>query len=92
MVTTGRKYALQCRKLIPSWRKWRRMTANQRTWQQWKRHCTDVFNEQRDMHNLTNNGDLNNQANSVTETSMREQMVASLDNLANAVVKKNYTV
>ena len=68
------------------------MPENQHTWQKRKRHWTAVLNDQSEIQKLIDGGDFNNHVKSATETSMREQMVASLDNLANSAVNKNDTV
>lgn len=91
MVTTGTKHALQCGGLTQAWREWRRTAAADQTWPNWKAHWTAAFNEQRDITKLTGT-DFQGHANSATEDELSEQLVASLDNLANAAVQKNDTV
>lgn len=91
MVTTGTKHALQCGGMTMAWREWKRRPANQQTWANWKTDWTQAFNEQRDINRLTG-GNFDNQANAAVEDKLGEQMVMSLDNLANAAVQKNSTV
>ena len=51
-----------------------------------------AFNYQRDIQKLANGGVFYLQSNSATETRMGEQIVDSLNNIANAAVQNNDTI
>ncbi|KAL7479399.1 hypothetical protein ACHAW6_005131 [Cyclotella cf. meneghiniana] len=92
MVTTGTKHALQCSGLTQAWCTWKHLPANQHTWLNWKHHWTAAFNKQQDISRLTG-GTVMSQANAAVEDAQwSSRMISSLDNLANAAVKKNNTV
>ena len=92
MITTRTNHALQYGHLVPTWCEWCLMPANQQTWQQWKLQWAASLNKKRYIQNLTNGGDFNIEDNIATETRIREKVVDSLSNLANAAVQKNDTV
>ena len=94
MVTTGTKHAVATGGMDEAWKTWKRTAIADQTWANWKTHWTDAFQEKRELIKLTGtayNG-MANQAREAEEDVMGEQMVAALDNLANAAVQKNDTV
>ena len=91
MVTTGTKAALQCGGMTLAWREWQRRPSNDHTWNNWVSHWTAAFTEARDISRLTSS-DTTFGANAAVTDNISQQMVDSLDNLANAAVARNTTV
>ena len=94
MVTAGTKHALHVGGMRQSWIEWRRTPAGNQNWNQWKVHWTEAFGDLRDINRITaGDGIQGGHANMAkTDEEMSQQMVESLDNLANAAVTKNDTV
>jgi hypothetical protein len=91
MVTTGTKAALNCGSMELAWREWKRCSLLNHMWDNWKLHWTAAFVETRSINRMiANNSAFANQA--ATNAKQAAMMAKSLDNLANAAIKKNDTV
>ena len=89
MVTTGTRHAVATGNMQLAWRDWVRIPN--KTWNLWKTHWTQAFQEKRDLEILAD-VPINGVANAVTKQQMGNNMVTALDNLANAAVQKNDTI
>ena len=77
--------------MMPNWREWKRHPAIEHTWANWKLHWTAAFAKMHDISHMTT-GDTTFGTNQVTEIEQVQQMVTSLDNLANTSIQKNATI
>ncbi len=91
MVTTGSKHTLSSGNMMLGWREWKHRPANEHTWANWKVHRTTAFAKMRDISRMTT-GKTTFGANQATELEQAQQMVTSLDNLANTSTHKNATI
>ena len=88
MVTTGCKHTIASSNMTLGWRKWKCRPPNELTWNHWKIHWTAAFAKMHDLNQMTA-GDSPFGANqAATEMEQAQQMVTSLDNLANASIQK----
>jgi hypothetical protein len=85
MITTGTKHALA------TWHEWKCCPAIDQTWPNWKTHWTAAFAKMRD-NNCMTASDTTFGANWAAELKQAQQMVSSLNNLANATIQKNTTI
>eukprot|EP00804_Cyclotella_cryptica_P015015 CCRYP_000612-RA/>CCRYP_000612-RA protein AED:0.44 eAED:0.30 QI:0/0/0/1/0/0/4/0/510 len=91
IVTTKTKHVIQCGNFTKAWKEWNRCPKADKTWPNWKTHLTCAFQENRDIQRLT--GDtFHHQAHSTVKDEFSKKMLLSLDNLANAAIKKHDTV
>ena len=90
MVNTATKHAVATGGMDQPWREWMRTPAQNRTWNDWKAHWTDAFQEKRELIKLTGIA-YDGMANNAEADVMGDKMVTALDNLANAAVQKNDT-
>jgi hypothetical protein len=91
MVTTGSKHTLSSDNMTLNWREWKRRSAHEHTWANWKLHWTAAFAKMRDISRMTT-GDTTFGTNQAAEIEQAQQMATSLDNLANVSIQKNATV
>jgi hypothetical protein len=91
MITTGTKHALVCSNMTLAWRKWKCHPVISHTWTNWKAHWTATFAEMCDINCMTAN-DTTFGANQAAELKKTQQMVSSLNNLANVTIQKNTTI
>jgi hypothetical protein len=90
MVSTGTKAAINCGGMELGWREWKRCPFVDQTWNNWKTHWTAAFAESCDITRMTA-GDCAFANQAATEAKQAKRMDTSLDNLANAAIKKNNT-
>jgi hypothetical protein len=91
MITTGTKHALACGNMTLAWHEWKRCPLPDHTWPNWKTHWTTAFAKMHDINWMTT-GDTAFGANQAAELEQAQQMVSSLNNLANASIWKNTTI
>ena len=91
MVTTGIKHAVATGGMEVVWSKWMHTITPNMSWNAWKSHWTQVFQEKRELHKLA--GMLfDGTVSSPAEADMGDNMITALDNLTNTSVKNNNTV
>ena len=88
MVTTGCKHAIASGNMTLDWRKWKRHPPNKLMWNHWKTHWTAAFAKMRDLNQMTTGNSPSGANQAATEMEQAKQMMTSLDNLANASIKK----
>ena len=91
MVTTDIKHAVATGGMEVVWSKWMHTITPNMSWNAWKSHWTQVFQEKRELHKLA--GMLfDGTVSSPAEADMGDNMITALDNLTNTSVKNNNTV
>jgi hypothetical protein len=91
MITTGTKHALACSNMTLAWQEWKRCPIIDHTWPKWKAHWTAAFAKMRDINRMTA-GKMTFGANQAAKLDQAQQMLSSLDNLANATIQRNTTI
>jgi hypothetical protein len=91
MVTTGTKHALVYGNMKFTWRDWKRCPILDHMWPNWKAHWTTALAEIHGINCMTA-GKTMFGANQAAKLEQAQQTASSLDNLANATIKKNTTI
>ena len=80
MVTTGTKHAVATDGMEVVWCKWMRTIAPNRSWNAWKSHWTQAFQEKCELHKLAGIP-FDGMVNLATEADMGDNMITALYNL-----------
>ena len=87
MVQMGVTHAVATGIMCKVYCKWKRIPKLEQTWNRWKEHCNNAFNELKELNAITAES-MGYGARNITEQAVASDVAMALDNLASAAMSK----